>query len=379
MTRSLSVLILLLVGAAFILGAQSPGSSLGDGGAAIAAQLAYPQGVAVDTAGNLYIADTANHRVRKVTRDGVIRTVAGIGTSALIRDGVPAIQAGLSNPGGIAVDAQGNFYITDNSNRVYKITSDGILHVFAGNGRRAFNGDGGPATEASFDVLQGLTVDADGNVYIVDVYNHRVRKVDTAGIISTVAGSGPNGGISRVMSGDGGPALEAKFANPSHVAIDSMGNLFVADYSGRLRAVRRGTITTIAGDGSDRLLVASNGDGGPATNVPIFSPLGIVVDKLGNVYFSSGNRIRKIDPKGILSTIVGSGAAGVSGDGGPAISAQLNRPRGIALDAEGNLYIADADNCRVRKVSPNGIISTVAGSTLAPRQGAVLGGIIARD
>jgi NHL repeat len=225
--------------------------------------------------------------------------------------------------------------------------------------------------------VQGLGVDADGNVYIVDVYNHRIRKVDTAGMISTVAGSGPNGGVSREMGGDGGSALEAKFANPAHVAIDSMGNLFIADYSGRIRAVRGGTISTIAG-GSDRF-PAPSGDGGLATDVPISTPLGVAVDKSGNVFFATGNRIRKIDPKGILSTVVGSGAAGVFGDGGPAISAQLNRPQGIAVDAEGNLYIADADNCRVRKVTPNGIISTVAGSTLAPRQGGVLGGIIARD
>jgi sugar lactone lactonase YvrE len=332
--------------------------SSGDGGPAIDASLSFPQGVVVDAAGNLYIADINNHRVRKVSVSGTITTVAGNGTPGFSGDGGPATNAGLPEPYGVAVDAAGNLYIVDiNNHRVRKVSVSGTITTVAGNGTPGFSGDGGPATNARLAYPTGVAVDAAGNLYIADRLNSRVRKVSTSGTITTVAGDGSAG-----FSGDGGPATNAQLAGPYGVAVDAAGNLYIADFqNSRVRKVSTsGTITTVAGDGS----FGFSGDGGPATNAQLAGPNGVAVDAAGNLYIADINnhRVRKVSTSGTITTVAGNGTPGFSGDGGPATNARLRPPTGVAVDAAGNLYIADIFNQRVRKVSTSGTITTVAGT-----------------
>jgi sugar lactone lactonase YvrE len=329
----------------------------GDGGPAATASLAGATGVAVDAAGNLYIADVRNNRIRKVNPAGVISTVAGNGAEAFSGDGGPGTSAALYCPMGVAVDAAGNLYIPDMGNgRIRKVNPSGIISTVAGNGTPGFSGDGGPATSAALSAT-GVAVDAAGDLYIADAWNGRIRKVSPLGIISTVAGNGADG-----FSGDGGPATSASLYWPEGVAVDTAGNLYIADYrNSRIRKVNpSGIISTAAGTGGYKFA----GDGGPATSALLHTPHGVAVDAAGNLYVADAenSRIRKVGPSGIISTVAGNGAAGFSGDGGPAASAWLNYPLGVAVDAAGNLYIADTYNNRIRKVSPSGIISTVAGN-----------------
>ena len=303
--------------------------------------------------------------------ESVITTIAGAGNTVLpfSGDGGPAVNAGMLGPNGVAVDGVGNIYIADaGNNRIRKVNTSGIMSTFAGNGDFSSRGDGGPATSASLWTPTAVAVDSAGNVYIADTLNNRIRKVNTAGIISTVAG---NGNLS--FSGDGGPATSAALGGPTGVALDSAGNLYIADYGNwRIRKVNTaGIITTFAGS----LLPGFSGDGGPATSAQMFGPAGVALDAAGNIYISEagnatgfGNRIRKVNTAGIISTIVGTGTRGFSGDGGPAISAQINpfsAHVGLAVDSAGNLYFADVANHRIRKVSAAGTISTVAGNGIA--------------
>jgi sugar lactone lactonase YvrE len=238
----------------------------------------------------------------------------------------------------------------------------GEINTFAGTGAAGFSGDGGPAISAKLNNPQGMAVDGVGDLYIADSFNYRVRKVATAGTITTVAGNGALG-----FSGDGGPATSAKLYNPSDVAFDGAGNLYIADaFNNRVRKVDlSGTITTVAGTGSKGF----SGDGGPATSAQLNYPVALAFDGAGNLYIDDtrNNRIRKVDPSGTMTTFAGSGGTGprnggFSGDGGPATTAQLNSPLGVAVDGAGNLYIADTNNHRVRKVDPSGTITTFAGS-----------------
>jgi len=340
----------------------------GDGGPATAASLALtPEwflgtrmtvGVAVDAAGNLYIADTQNYRIRKVTLGGTIATVAGNGSYKFSGDGGPGTAASLNYPLGVAVDAVGNLYIGDqDNNRIRKVTPAGIITTAAGNGQRGYSGDGGPATAASLNFPWGVAVDAAGNLYIVDYWNHRIRKITPGGTISTVAGNGRYG-----YSGDGGPATAASLNFAWGVAVDAAGNLYIADGSNdRIRKVALGeTITTVAGNGQR----GYSGDGGPATAASLNGPAGVAVDAAGNLYIAdySNNRIRKVTPGGTITTVAGNGVRQYSGDGGPATAASLSSPSGVAVDAAGNLYIADNGNIRIRKVTPGGTITTVAGN-----------------
>jgi uncharacterized protein (TIGR03437 family) len=291
-----------------------------------------------------------------VCGQGIITTVAGSGTAGGSGDGGPATSASLG-PWGVAVDAAGNLYIADYSNsRIRKVSPSGIISTAAGNGTRGFSGDGGPATGASLNQPSGVAVDAAGNLYIADYYNYRVRKVSSSGIISTVAGNGIKG-----FSGDGGTATSATLREPEALAVDAAGNLYIADSTNqRIRKVSpSGIISTVAGTGT----WAFSADGGPATSASLSFVEGVAVDAAGNLYIddSDNGRIRKVSPSGIISTVAGTGTWGFSGDGGPATSASLNDPWGVAVDAAGNLYIADARNGRIRKVSPSGIIGTVAG------------------
>ncbi len=343
-----------------VAGTGTPGF-FGDGGLAVAAQLDDPFDVKTDAAGNLYIADSNNQRVRVVSSAGVISTIAGNGTAAFSGDGGNATAAALNKPLGIALDAAGYLYISDSVNqRVRKVAPDGKIATVAGNGQQGFAGDGGPAVQAELNGPSGLFVDRQGNVYIADVANNRIRSISTRGIMNTVAGNG----IQR-FSGDGGPALAASFDTPFDVAVDGTGNLWIADTnSRRVRHVDLGgTITTAAGNGGPFA-----GDGGPATGAILNYPYGVALDGKGNVYLADAynNRIRKIASNGTISTVAGNGTAGFSGDGGPALNAELNTPSGISLDNAGNIYIADTYNDRIRSVSTSGVITTIAGSGSTP-------------
>ncbi|HUP02673.1 MAG TPA: BACON domain-containing carbohydrate-binding protein [Bryobacteraceae bacterium] len=326
----------------------------GDGASALNANLNQPSSVAVDAAGNLYIADTMNQRVRKVNAAGIISTIAGSGTQGYAGDGGPAANAQLNNPYGVAVDGSGNLYIADTFNlRVRKVDASGNISTYAGNGTYGFSGDGAAAAGASVYEPYGLAVDASGNLFIADSGNSRVRKVSATGIITTVAGGSAAG-----FAGDGGPASAAELLLPYGVGADAYGDLYIADSgSSRIRAVNAGgTIQTLAGGGL--------GDGGPGVFGAFNAPGGVARDSAGNTYIAdtNDNRVRKVSAAGTITTVAGTGAPGYSGDGGPAAAAQLSTPIGVALDAGGNLYIADSGNYRVRKVDSSGNITTFAGS-----------------
>ncbi len=392
----------------------------GDGGPATNALLNRPSDVTVDASGNLYIDDNFSYRIRKVASNGIITTVAG-GTQGYGGDGGPATSASLNNTTGITIDSNGNLIFAD-ARRVRKISTNGTITTIAGNGTISFGGDGGLATNANLLTPSGLTVDGAGNLYISDSGNNRIRKVSAEGIITTIAGNGveylygtgdngpalnaavyqpsfnaldgngnlliatgflvrkvtPAGMISTIAgnnagySGDGGPATNAGLGSAQGVAIDKMGNIYIAAGSRIRRVDNNGIITTVVGTG----VYGYSGDGGLAINANI-SPTSIAVDGIGNLYFSSEyfyqdrstyireHRIRKVDVNGIITTVVGGGAPGFGGDGGPATSAKINTPKGIKIDASGNLYFADAGNNRVRLVNVNGIITTIAGNGTA--------------
>jgi|GEM_PF-969054 len=340
-----------------VVGTGTAGYS-GDGESATSARLKYPQGVAFDSSGNMYIADYENNRIRKVDSAGNISTVAGTGTAGYSGDGGPAISAGLYHPSGLTFDSSGNMYIAD-YNRIRKVDTSGNISTIAGTGTAGYSGDGGPATSAQLSYPAGITFDSSGNMYIVDQGNNCIRKVDSAGNISTVAGTGTAG-----YSGDGGPATSAQLSYPSGLTFDSSGNMYIADKSNnRIRKVdTSGNISTVAGTGTS----GYSGDGGPATSAQLNYPSGLTFDSSGNMYIADrgNNRIRKVDSSGKISTIAGNGTNGYSGDYGLAISAQLYYPSGIAFDSSGNMYIADCNNNRIRKIGPatwgNSIISPSA-------------------
>ena len=332
----------------------------GDGGPATQAMLSGASDVAVDASGNFYIADYANHCIRKVDVNGMITTVAGDGTAGYAGDGGPATEANLNTPSGIAFDLSGNLYIADSSNHVIrKVDVNGRITTIAGNGINGYSGDGEPATLAMLWEPEGIALDTAGNLYIADSSNNRIRKVDLDGTITTVAGNGAWG-----YSGDDGPAAQAELASPLGIALDALGNLYIADSgNNRIRKVDlNGTITTVAGNGIE----GYGGDGGPAAGAQLDEPSAIGVDKSGNLYIADvyNDRIRKVDTQGIITTVAGNGSSGYAGDGGPATSAMINSPWAVAVDISGNLYIADDENRRVRKVDTNGIITTVAGNGL---------------
>ncbi|MCZ6489067.1 MAG: SMP-30/gluconolactonase/LRE family protein, partial [Acidobacteria bacterium] len=317
-----------------------------------------PTGVAVDAAGNIYIADRNNNLVRKVGADGIITTVVGNGDFSFAGDGGLATDAAL-DPQGVAVDAAGNLYVADNVNaRIRKIdTSSGIITTVAGTGEKGFSGDDGPATSAMLNIPNDVAVDGAGNLFIADLLNDRIRKVDLNGIITTVAGNGVDS-----FAGDGGPATAASLNEPDDMAVDAAGNLYIADtINSRIRKVASadGTIATLAGNNEFKFA----GDGGPGTLAALDLPQGIAVDAAGNLFIADqeNHRIRKLSPDGTITTVVGNGVFSFSGDGGQAVDASLGRPIDVAVDAAGNLYIAEKFNNRVRKVNTTGIITTVAG------------------
>jgi sugar lactone lactonase YvrE len=325
----------------------------GDNGPPTGAQLANPCGIAVDSNGSLYISDCGNYRIRKVS-DGVIVTVAGGGTQ--MGENFPATSVQLTNPWGVAVDSAGSLYVADPGANCVRKVFNGVITTVAGNGTRGYSGDGGQATAGQLDNPNGLAVDSAGNLYIADAGNSRIRKVSN-GVITTVAGNGTPAG----PGAGNGPATGVNLSFPTGVAVDAAGNLYISDVNFNcIRKVANGVITTLAGSGPEGFI----GDNGPATSAALSRPSGVAVDLGGNVYIGDrGNRrIRKVS-NGVITTAAGTGwsANGTQlGDNGPATSAQLARPAAVAVDSAGNLYIADGNNSRIRKVS-DGVITTIAG------------------
>src|SRR5829696_5746662 len=294
-------------------------------------------------------------------KPATMETVSGDGGEQL-GDGGPAKSAGLCGPTDVALDAEGNLYISDTGDycigpggdTVRKVDPHGTITTVAGTGEAGFSGDGGPATKARLDFPSAVAVDREGNLYIADGSNYRIRKVDKEGIITTFAGTGK-----ARHSGDGGPATSAQLREPACMVFDAQGNLYLADYTSVRKIDPSGTITTVAGTGR----FGFSGDGGPATEAKLTAS-DIALDGKGNMYISDTehHRIRMVNKDGIIHTVAGSGEEGYSGDGGPATKASLNLPIGIALDSEGNLFIACHHNSRVRMVDRNGKITTVAGT-----------------
>jgi len=323
----------------------------GDGGAATSAEIDAVFREAVDSAGNIYIADYVNNRIRKIAAaTGIITTVAGNGTAGFSGDGGQATNAEIMDPQGVSVDTAGNLYIADFGNvRIRKVdVATGIITTVAGNGVSAYSGDGGPATSAGLVAPGEVDVDSSGNLYIVDYNGCRIRKVaEGTGIITTVAGNGTVG-----YSGDGGPATSAEFQFPAGVAIDNTGNVYIADQrNDRVRKVdaTTGIITTVVGNGTQGFA----GDGGAATSAELYYPGTLAFDAAGNLYIADqfNNRIRRVDAgTGVITTLAGTGQTVFSGDGGVATKANLGGPLGIALDGAGNIYLSDYGNYRIRKV-----------------------------
>jgi hypothetical protein len=330
-------------------GQQNSYGSTGDGGQATSAQLEFPRGVTGDNAGNIYIADANNNKVRKVNSAGVISTFAGTGTGGAAGDGGAATSAQLNYPMGIAADAAGNVYIADEgNNRVRKVAAGtGIITTFAGTGTPGFSGDGSAATAADLHGPVDVTVDAFGDVIIAVRWSARIRKVDAdTGIITTIAGNGFGG-----YTGDGGPAAAAQVDRPEGVSFDKAGDLYIADRNNH--AIRKittatGIITTVAGTG----VSGSSGMGGPAASAQLTNPERVVVDALGFMYISepSSHRIRVVDPAtGNISNFAGNGVGAFSGEGGLASAAQVNEPIGLWVSESFSIYIAEASNNIIRR------------------------------
>lgn len=319
----------------------------GDGGPAVQASFNSPVFVAVDATGGLLVADWQNHRVRRIDSRGVVTTIAGAGSPGFSGDGGPATQASFNGVIGLCLDAAGNIYVNDDrNNRIRRIDPAGQITTFAGNGLRQYGGDGGPATQASFNIGIRCATDTAGNVYVAEQGAHRIRKIAPTGLITTFAGNGTQG-----FSGDGGPAAAANLNNPTALTVDSAGNLyFSGQFNHRLRrVVPNGILTTIAGTGTPGF----SGDGGPATSANLNFPGAMVADGNGDLYFTDGPnlRVRRVRRDGVIETVAGNGTRGFGGDGGAPLSASFNGEFGIAIDGEGNLYVADTDNHRVRKIS----------------------------
>jgi trimeric autotransporter adhesin len=353
----------------------------GDGGPANAALLSHPYGLAIDAIGNLYIADLGNARIRMVTIDGVIQTIAGGGTLPPRTDGYggPAMNAQLLEPRNVALDSNGSLYISDfGVHRVYRV-SGGTLITMAGSGDAGYSGDGSSALFAHLNAPAGLALDSTGALYIADSGNNCIRKVYRGIITTTYSVAAPTG---LAIDGAGSLYIAAagyfgtlssanlSIASARDVAVDRASNVYVTTGSFVVQAIADGSATTIAGNGASRYF---GGDNGPATIARLHSPSGVALDSSGNWYIAdtANNRIRLVTPDGVISTLAGTGTAGLSGDNGPAALAQLTAPASVAVDALHNLYIADSGNNAVRKITPDGMIVTIAAALNNPQHLAV--------
>ncbi len=346
------------------------GGLITEGIHADSAELYQTSGIVYDGIGNLYVVDKGLFRVRKINVSRIINTVAGNMEDSYLGDNYAASAAGLQYPCDVATDASGNLYIADQTNnRIRKIDNLGNITTIAGNDTLGFTGDGGLATSAQIYLPIAVATDVSGNIYFSDHNNQRIRKINSAGIISTIAGTGTIG-----FSGDGGPATAAMIAYPYQITTDMHGTIYFADEgSNRIRKINSsGIISTIAGCSSTS---GFGGDGGPATLAHLRFPTGVALDRRGNVYIADmiNNRIRKIDTFGIINTIAGTSSSGYSGDGIPATSAELYEPMSLKFDSAGNLYIVDYGNNMIRMVDTIGTINAVAGSYFGGSFGAYWG------
>jgi sugar lactone lactonase YvrE len=326
------------------------------------------EGLTIDAQNNLYFTEWFGNLVVKVSADGsAATTIAGTGTPGFSDDGGPATAAELNAPSGVTLDGNGNIYISDTKNhRIRIVTADRTISTIAGTGTCGFSGDGGPALSAQLCLPAETLFDGAGNLLIADYGNRRVRKLTPDGTITTIAGSGKfDPSLSSPgSSGDGGPEIHATFDLIGGIAFDSAGNLYVSETLGDVirKIATDGTVSTFAGTGRR----GSSGDGGPATQANLFNPGPLSVGPDGALYVITGDsRIRKITPDGIIAPVAGTGTGSglirSQGDGGPAVNATLNEPGGVAFDQQGDIFIADTSNARVRKIDKNGIITTVAG------------------
>ena len=329
---------------------------------ALTVPLLLPSAIVFDPAGNLYIAETANHDVRKVDPTGNLTTIAGTGTQGFNGDNGSASAAELDSPQGLALDTANNLYIADTHNhRIRKLSlTTGIITTIAGTGAAGFSGDNGPAASAQLDLPTALTLDTNQNLYLADTANHRIRRIDAAtGIITTIAGNGTQG-----YSGDSGLATAASIDSPTGIAVDAANNLYLADtHNHRIRRIdaASGLIATIAGTG----IAGYSGDNAAANTAALALPHGLSIDAAGNLYLAdtSNNRIRRIDATtGLITTVAGNGTQGFSGDNGPATAAALDTPRATAVSPTTLLTLADTGNQRIRQLEAQSAnIQTIAG------------------
>ena len=322
------------------------GSANGPGNAAT---FKKPCGVAADNAGNVYVADYDNNMIRKIDPSGVVSTVAGSGSVG--SGNGPGLTASFTSPFGVTADASGNVYVADQGNNLIRmINSSGVVSTLAGSG--VPGSQNGAGSSASFDLPSAVTVDKGGNVYVADFDNNLIREVNPSGIVSTLAGSG--------QAGSSNPNMTASFSGPSSTAVDAAGNVYVADQGNNvIRMINSsGVVSTLAGNGNSASI------DGPAAAASFALPYGIAIDQKGNIYVSGiDNKIRMISPSGMVSTLAGSGGPGSADGVGSAASFTL--PEGLAVDNAGNVYVADAGNNLIRKISPAGVVSTLAGSGTA--------------
>lgn len=309
--------------------------------------------------GTLFISDIGTHRVVKLDRSGVLVPVAGTGVGGFNGDGIAAVKARLNAPHDLAFDSDGNLLIADTYNhRIRRINRNGLITTVVGDGSGKLAGDNGPALKASLNNPQGIALDQGGNLYVADTYNHVVRRVDAKGIITTFAGTEAG------LAGDGGPANQAQISLPMAVAVAADGSVYISDAgNNRVRRVNpAGMIETVLGfgPGSGTAGAGFAGDGGPPAKARIFAATDLKFNPAGDLFVSDSgnNRVRRIS-KEIITTLVGTGKAGLAGDGGAALNASLNTPQKIFLAGDGSLYIADRINHRIRRVAPDGRIETV--------------------
>jgi M6 family metalloprotease-like protein len=326
----------------------------GDGGQATSARLNYPQGVAIANDGSILIADRYNHRIRRVTSDGTISTVAGTGTCGATGDGGPASAARLCYPASVLADASGNIYIADTSNyRVRMITPDGTISTVAGNGSSSSTRETGSATSTAIGAVSSLAMTSNGDLYVADTTVNKIRVIHN-GVVSPFAGVG-----NLTAAGDGGPATSALFYRPEGLAIDPAGNLYISDNATNRvwRVAADGSISTFAGTGQSAL----GGDGHPAVSAGVAAPNGLAVAADGSVFIADNCEVRKVDPAGAISVYAGSGTCGFADNSNP-VKAQFSAIAGMTIDPAGNLYVADPTNQRVRKIDLDGSVTTVAGT-----------------
>jgi len=366
--------------ASYIVQTVAGSDNTGNGGSALSVALGQPEGIAVDQAGNVYVAEAANHRIRKIATDGSIQTIAGTGVAGFAGDGGPASAAQLNQPYGLALDSEGDLYIADLGNsRVREVAASGVIQTVAGGGAlpATSTGQGGPATTAQLMQPRNVAIDGSGSLYISDFGANQVYRVTSDGELSLVAGTGTAG-----FAGVGTSALMAQLNAPAGLAIDSTGALYIADSgNNQVRKVYNGVIITVfhtpaptgvAVDSTGMLYVAAPSYFGTVVQAisGVASARDLTVDSSGDIYTTSGAFVLEIPSGGSVTTIAGSGASpNFAGDGGPATSAELNSPAGIAVDSSGNWYIADTANNRIRMVNAAGTISTIAGTGTAGSSG----------